>query len=307
MSKVSDRTAAAGSSTHGLERRVGGDSASPAAAELRIPGVLRLETVGSGSSIEVGVRPFHAPASERYSSLAFRGVDPRSRHGFPAFRAGSILVPRSGSGHGLASRGARTSAGMPADRDGPGASDRGRRLRPGPDRRPPDAEPTVAGRLAPDVRPSRRLHPRGLGGVAGVLWKPAEPRSPRRGHRTVPAAGRDRTALWRSRDSSRRWWSTGAPQTRLAIAVGNARSAVRRRGESELAGEDDVVRRIDERLEAMYEFADRSLDVHGPHRAIAHRLLATLAYELGRSRGRGSTRPGPRDPASRTALHSVTD
>ncbi|MCP4014306.1 MAG: hypothetical protein GY728_14470 [Phycisphaeraceae bacterium] len=68
---------------------------------------------------------------------------------------------------------------------------------------------------------------------------------------------------------------------RLAIAVGNADRLVRRRGDSELTGEDDVVRRIDERLEAMYEFADRSLDVHGPHRAIAHRLLATLAYELG--------------------------
>ena len=68
---------------------------------------------------------------------------------------------------------------------------------------------------------------------------------------------------------------------RLAIAVGNADRLVRRRGDSELAGEDELVRRIDERLEAMYEFADRSLDAHGPHRAIAHRLLATLAFELG--------------------------
>jgi len=68
---------------------------------------------------------------------------------------------------------------------------------------------------------------------------------------------------------------------RLAIAVGNAERLIRRRGDLDLAGEDGLVRRIDERMEAMYEFADRSLDVHGPHRAIAHRLLATLSYELG--------------------------
>ncbi|MHC4792819.1 MAG: hypothetical protein GWP75_01265 [Planctomycetia bacterium] len=70
---------------------------------------------------------------------------------------------------------------------------------------------------------------------------------------------------------------------RLAIAVGNAERLIRRRGDLDLAGEDGLVRRIDERMEAMYEFADRSLDVHGPHRAIAHRLLATLAVEFGDS------------------------
>lgn len=68
---------------------------------------------------------------------------------------------------------------------------------------------------------------------------------------------------------------------RLAIAVGNAERLLRRRGDSDLAGEDGIVRRIDERMEAMYEFADRSLDLHGPHRAIAHRLLAILAFQFG--------------------------
>ena len=68
---------------------------------------------------------------------------------------------------------------------------------------------------------------------------------------------------------------------RLAIAVGSADRLVERRAASDLAGEDATVRRIDARLEAMYEFADRSLDLHGPHRSLAHRLLATLAFELG--------------------------
>ena len=69
--------------------------------------------------------------------------------------------------------------------------------------------------------------------------------------------------------------------TRLARAAGAIRELSSRRAESEVGHDEKMVRRIDERVEAMYEFADRMLDRYSPHRALAHRLLASTATELG--------------------------
>ena len=59
------------------------------------------------------------------------------------------------------------------------------------------------------------------------------------------------------------------------------RDLSRRRAESEVGHDEKDVHLVEERFEAMYEFADRTLDLYGPHRALAHHLLAATATELG--------------------------
>ncbi|MDG2020530.1 MAG: hypothetical protein P8J59_01120 [Phycisphaerales bacterium] len=73
------------------------------------------------------------------------------------------------------------------------------------------------------------------------------------------------------------------PQTasRLARASGAMSELSRRRAESEVGHDEKDVHLVEERFEAMYEFADRTLDLYGPHRALAHHLLAATATELG--------------------------
>lgn len=73
------------------------------------------------------------------------------------------------------------------------------------------------------------------------------------------------------------------PQTagRLARAAGAMRKLSSRRAESEVGHDEKTAHLIEEQFEAMYQFADRTLDLYGPHQGLAHRLLAATATELG--------------------------
>ena len=69
--------------------------------------------------------------------------------------------------------------------------------------------------------------------------------------------------------------------TRLARAAGALQDLSCRRMASAVGHDEKMTNLIDSRFEAMSEFADRSLDQYGPHQALAHRLLAATATELG--------------------------